>query len=479
LHLSVALAASAIDSYSLLAERHEKADLMANYAVAQDSQLKRGIGPIGAISTNLLNMVGVGPFLTIPLALLAMGGPQAMVGWVLGAALCLCDGLVWAELGSAMPNSGGSYHYLLQIFGPRGLGRPMSFLLLWQSLLSGPLTIASGAVGFSEYAAFLSPSITHRQQVLMAMAICCLCTLLLYRNVRSIGTITVLMTTVVVGTCCWIVASGTFNFHASMAFSFPPGAFHLSRSFWGGLGAATLIAVYDYGGYNNVCFVGGEVLEPRKNIPRAVILSICIVAVLYLLMNISILGALDWHAAEHSHAVVADYMQVVYGHWAGVLVSVLILIVSFGSVFANLLGYSRIPYAASAEGNFFSVFARLHPAGGFPTVSLVFVGALATIACLFSLGELINVLIVVQAIFQFAAQCIAVMLLRRQQPDATDRYRMPFYPLPAIIALLGWIYIVATSGLWNIAIGLGTALIGLAAYLVKAKHGQEWPFETA
>jgi amino acid transporter len=461
------------------AERIQKADLMANAGIAQRRELKRGIGPIGAVSTNVLNMVGVGPFLTIPLALLAMGGPQAMVGWVLGAALCLCDGMVWAELGSAMPNSGGSYHYLLQIFGPRGFGRPMSFLFLWQSLLTGPLSIASGAVGFSEYATFLLPGMTHGQQVLLAMTLCLLSTALLYRNIRSIGTTTVIITSVVVATCCWIIVSGALHFHAAMAFDFPPGAFRMSRGFWAGLGAATLIAMYDYGGYNNVCLVGGEIEEPRKNIPRAVILSICLVAVLYLLMNISILGSLNWRAGEHSRAIVADYMQVIYGRWAGVGVSVLVLVASFGSVFANLLGYSRIPYAAANDGNFFSVFARLHPRGGFPTVSLIFMGGVAAVACLFSLGELINVLIVVQAIFQFAAQCIAVMLLRRQQRDVTDRYCMPFYPLPAIVALLGWIYIVASSGLWHIAIGLGTALIGVAAYFVKAKLGREWPFETA
>jgi amino acid transporter len=461
------------------AERIQKADLMGNAGIAQHRELKRGIGPIGAVSTNVLNMVGVGPFLTIPLALLAMGGPQAMVGWVLGAALCLCDGMVWAELGSAMPNSGGSYHYLLQIFGPHGFGRPMSFLFLWQSLLTGPLSIASGAVGFSEYATFLLPGMTPRQQVLLAMALCVLSTALLYRNIRSIGTTTVVITSVVVATCCWIIVSGALHFHAAMAFDFPPGAFRMSRGFWAGLGAATLIAMYDYGGYNNVCLVGGEIEEPRKNIPRAVILSICLVAVLYLLMNISILGSLNWRVGEHSHAIVADYMQVIYGRWAGVGVSVLVLVASFGSVFANLLGYSRIPYAAARDGNFFSVFARLHPRGGFPTVSLIFMGGLAAVACLFSLGELISVLIVVQAIFQFAAQCIAVMLLRQQQRGVTDRYRMPFYPLPAIVALFGWVYIVVSSGLWNIAIGLGTALIGVAAYFVKAKLGREWPFETA
>ena len=453
--------------------------MMSNQGLIERRQLERGIGPIGAVSTNVLNMVGIGPFLTIPLALAAMGGPQAMVGWVLGAALCLCDGMVWAELGSAMPTSGGPYYYLLQAFGPRGFGRPMSFLFLWQSLLTGPISIASGAVGFSEYTSFLAPRMTHGQLVLLAMAVCLINTALLYRNIRSIGTVAIMITGIVIATCCWIIFSGTLHFQPAMAFDFPPGAFHMSRGFWTGLGAATLIAVYDYGGYNNVCLVGGEVKEPHQNIPRAVIVSICLVAVLYLLMNISILGSLNWRVGEHSRAIVADYMQVVYGRWAGVLVSVLVLIASFGSVFANLLGYSRVPYAAAADGYFFPVFARLHPSGGFPAVSLLFMGGLAAAACLFSLGALISVLIVVQAMFQFAAQCVAVILLRRPDQGAGDRYRMPLYPLPALIALSGWIYIVASSGLRNIGIGLGMAMAGGAAYLVKAKRGREWPFETA
>lgn len=452
---------------------------MSNSVTAPDTQLKRGIGPVGAIATNVLNMVGVGPFITIPLALAAMGGPQAMLGWILGAALCLCDGMVWAELGSDLPGSGGSYQYLMHSFGTKKLGLPMSFLFLWQSLLTGPLSIASGAVGFSQYAAFLFPGMTHWHQILLAVALCLISTALLYRSIDSIGTMTIMITVAVVAAFCWVILSGILHFHASLAFSFPAGAFHITRSFWMGLGAATLIAVYDYGGYNNVCLVGGEIKQPRKNIPRAIILSICLVAVLYLLMNISILGSLDWRTGQHSHAIVADFMQIVYGRWAGVSISILVLIASFGSVFANLLGYSRIPYAAAGDGRFFPVFARLHPIGRFPTVSLIFMGVLASVACMFSLEQLISVLIVVQAAFQFAAQCIAVMLLRRQTKGATDLYRMPLYPLPAVIALLGWIFIVASSGIWHIAIGLTLALAGLAAYFLKAIRGREWPFERA
>ncbi len=344
---------------------------------ATGQQLDRGMGFAGAMSTNILNMVGVGPFLTIPLALAAMGGPQAMLGWILGAILCLCDGLVWAELGSTLPRSGGPYHYLLQAFGPKSWGRLISFLLLWQSLLIGPISIASGAVGFGEYASFLIPNLRHGHLVLIAMALCLLNTALLYRNIRSISVVSIVITTAVLGTCCWIIVSGAIHFNSAIAFSFPVNAFHPSRAFWFGLGSATLIAVYDYGGYNNVCLIGEEVREPRKTIPRAVIYSIVLVAILYLAMNLSILGTVPWQQGQHSKAIVADYMQMLYGRWSGVLVSMLVLVASWGSVFAILLGFSRVPYTAAVDGHFFKPFARLHPTGKFPSTSLLFMGGLS------------------------------------------------------------------------------------------------------
>jgi amino acid transporter len=442
-------------------------------------QLDRGMGLSGAVSANVLNMVGVGPFLTIPLALAAMGGPQAMLGWIVGAVLCLCDGLVWAELGSALPYSGGSYHYLLQAFGPNGWGRLISFLFLWQSLLIGPISIGAGAVGFGQYLSFLAPHLGHWQLTEMAMAVCALNTALLYRNIRSISKVSIVITIAVVGTCLWVVASGMLHFHAALAFNFPAHAFDPSRSFWMGLGSATLIATYDYGGYNNVCFLGDEIQAARKTIPRAVIGSIVLVACLYLAMNLSILGTMPWAQAQYSKAIVADYMQTLYGRNSGVLVSVLVLIASFGSVFAILLGFSRIPYAAAADGRFFGFFARLHPKGRFPSTSLLFMGCLSTLACLVSLSNLISVLIVVQTMTQFAAQCVAVMVLRRRRIAVNDSFRMPLFPLPAVLALLGWIYIVVSSKPLHIAIGAAMALTGTGAYLLMARSKRDWPFTGA
>lgn len=452
-------------------------DLMQTQSIPVEPKLDRGMGFAGAMSANILNMVGVGPFLTIPLAIAAMGGPQAMLGWIVGAVLCLCDGLVWAELGSALPRSGGPYYYLLEAFGPNSWGRMMSFLFLWESLVIGPISIASGAVGFGDYANFLVPHLEHRQRVEIAMALCLLNTGMLYRNIRSISRISIVVTAAVLGTCAWIVISGAIHFHAATAFSFPAHAFHPSRAFWLGLGAATLIATYDYGGYNNVCLIGEEIREPGKTIPRAVIYSVLLIAILYLAMNLSILGTVPWQQGRYSTAIVADYMQTLYGRSSGVLVSVLILIASWGSVFALLLGYSRVPYAAAVDGHFFRPFARLHPRHKFPSTSLLVVGALSAVACLFSLSDLISVLVVVQTLTQFGLQCIAVMLLRRKAVGAPGSFRMPFYPLPAIIALVGWLYILLSSRGVHFLIGVAMAATGVVAYLLQAQRKQEWPFQ--
>lgn len=441
-------------------------------------ELDRTIGLPGAVASNVLNMVGVGPFLTIPLALAAMGGPQAMLGWVLGAVLALCDGMVWAELGSRFPRSGGPYHYLLEAFGPRSYGRVIAFLFLWQSLLIGPISIASGAVGFAEYAGVLHPLLPLQAKAL-AIVLCLLNMAVLYRSTRSISGLSVVVMAAVLTTCAWIVVSGVLHFHASLAFHFPAGAFQPTRAFWQGLGAATLIATYDYGGYYNVCLLGGEVKSPRRNIPRAVLFSILLIAALYLCMNLSIIGTLPWQQAQHSRVVVSDFMQAVHGTWAAKTVAGLILIASWGSTFAILFGYSRIPFTAAVDGTFPKIFARVHPTGRFPTVSLVFMGVASAVLCLLSLGELISALIVIQTILQFMAQCVAVILLRRQGGGSGDTFRMPLYPLPALIALCGWAYIVATGQMRHVVIALGLGVAGVLVFLFRAHRQQQWPYERA
>src|ERR1041385_1800028 len=272
--------------------------------------LIRGIGLPAAVSLNMIDMIGVGPFITIPLIVAAMGGPQAMLGWIFGAVLSMCDGLVWAELGAALPASGGSYRYLKTIYGPERLGKFIAFLFIWQLTFSAPLSIASGCIGLAQYAGFLFPSlsivywqtnlpflnaaITITPATFVAMGTCLVAVALLYRNIRVIGRISQYLWIGVMLTIGWVIVSGVTHFSSAVAFDFPAGAFTLTPDFFKGLGAAMLIAIYDYWGYYNICFLGGEVREPGKTIPRSILFSIILVGIIYIVMNVSILGVIPW-----------------------------------------------------------------------------------------------------------------------------------------------------------------------------------------
>jgi amino acid transporter len=437
----------------------------------------RVMGFWGGLSANLLNMIGVGPFITIPLALSALAGPMVLVGWLAGALLCLCDGMVWAELGSSIPESGGPYHYLRTAYGSERLGRLFGFLYLWQTVLTAPLSIGSAAVGFSQYLAFLVPSLGHAGQVLVAVALCLMNTALLYRRVDSVQRLSLLVSVVVIGASVWIVLSGLLHFDMHLATRFMHMGSDSQHGFWLGLGAVSLIAVYDYGGYNNVCMLGGEIKRPQRTIPLAVLVSIPVVALLYMGLNVAVLGVLPWQQAAQSKAVVADFMQAIYGRTGSITAVLLILLASWGSALVVLLGYSRVPYAAAASGQFFRVFARLHPRGRFPTVSLLFTGAASALACALPLDELIAALMVIQIMFQYLAQCLAIVLLRRRSRSDPNVFRMPLYPLPVLISVIGWLYIVCTSPWRHILAGTAAMVVGTFIYAIDARRRKVWPFQ--
>ncbi len=443
---------------------------------SKPSQLVRGIGLLGATAANMLEMIGVGPFITIPLLLSKMNGPQAILGWVLGAIVALCDGLVWAELGAAMPGTGGPYRYLSEAYGPQGLGRMMSFLFIWETIFLAPLSIGSGAVGFAQYAKFLSKNMDWKTEKLIAMGVCLLVTALLWRDIRSVGRLSVMMWVVVLGTVAWITAAGLMNFDARRVLDFAPGTIAPTREFFYGLGGATLIAMYDYGGYNNICFFGGEVRSPEKVIPRSIIISIAAVAVLYLTMNVTIIGVIPWREAIRSTAIVSDFFQRLYGFRAAQVVTILVLFTTFASLFAVLLGYSRVPYAAAIEGRFFTPFGRLHASKHFPSFSLLFLGIASALACLLTLDTLINALIVIQILIQFMALILAVTLIRRNRQDIVRPFQMPLYPLTSVVAFLGWLYILIASGAPYIIAGFALLATGVAGYMWRARRAGEWPF---
>jgi basic amino acid/polyamine antiporter, APA family len=472
--------------------------------------LIRGIGLGTATALNMIDMIGVGPFITMPLVVAAMGGPQALLGWIIGALLAICDGLVWAELGAAMPGSGGSYVYLREIYGPRRLGKLVSFLFIWQLSFSAPLSIASGAIGFAKYTAYLFPGLEFQYAArewsvhipllgtlqlgwaiagttFLAIGIVLLALLLLYRRITQIGRISRYLWIAVMGTIGWIIFAGLTHFNHARAFSFPAGAFSLTGNFWLGLGSAMLIATYDYWGAYNVCFLGDELKDPGRTIPRAVLLSILLVAGLYLLMNLSVLGVIDWRevigAAESNNKlyVFSTFMQRIYGNWAATVITGLIMLTAFASVFSLILGYSRVPYAAALDGNYFKIFARIHPVYQFPHISLLALGGTALLFCFFRLADVISALVVIRILLQFLLQAIGLIVLRVRRPEMPRPFKMWLYPVPALLAIVGFAYIVTKrpDALKEVRYAAVILVAGLILYFVRAWRNCDWPFGAA
>jgi amino acid transporter len=448
----------------------------------EEPHLIRRFTLLPATALNMTNMIGIGPFITIPLLMTALGGPQAMLGWIVALVIVICDGMVWSELGAAMPGSGGSFHYLREAFGRAKFGRLMGFLFVWQFILSGPLEIASGYIGFAQYASYIWKGLTRTDVIVLVTIVGLINIALLYRRIQSIVKITISLWAGTLITVVAVIATGAMHFNPHIAFDFPPGAFNFSLGFFMGLGAASRIGIYDYLGYYNVCYIGDEVRDPGRVIPRSIIISTAAVAIIYIGINLSIIGVVPWRdfvpAAAHpeSNFIVSVFMERIYGARVATIFTLLVLWTAFGSVFALLLGYSRIPFAAAQSGYFFRAFARLHPTKDFPYVSLLVLGVISIIAGFFSLGTVIDALIVTRILVQFMGQVVGLMLMRRNAPNMPRPYRMWLYPVPALIALAGWIFVFATTQVQVILFGVGVLALGFVAFLLWSWRTRRWPY---
>jgi len=423
-------------------------------------------------------MVGIGPFITIPLFIAKMGGPHALIAWVIAAVLVLCDGLVWSELGAALPGSGGTYHFLKETFGRRYpvWGQLMPFLFIWQFLISGPLEMAAGYIGTVKYLGYVFPQLAQkgmeseyfalgRAHVLAAVG-CLMITLLLCRRIKVIGWMGVALCIGTFAAVLTVIASGFLHFQPELI-TFPVDAFRWENAgpLTKGLGAAMLIAIYDYLGYYNICHLGDEVRDPGRTIPWAVMLSVVIVAAIYLSMNTSIIGVIPWQKAMISENVAADFMERLYGRSIAVAFTWLVVWAVIAGMFAITLGYSRIPYAAARQGDFFAVFGKLHPTEKYPVVSLLTLGGITAVCCFFKLETVITAAVTVRILVQFIGQIFALHLLRTARPDIQMPFRMWLYPLPSIIACIGWVFVISMSDATVLCLALGVTAAGVPVFI--------------
>lgn len=424
----------------------------------------------------MANMVGIGPFIAIALILKSLGGPQAYLAWLVGVVIAIADGLVVAELGAAMPASGGTYVFLREGFGPKRWGRLLAFLFVWQILFAAPLEIASGNIGLVQYLRVFWPDISPMEGKLLAAGICVLLIFALYRRIGSIARIMAWLWGVMLVTTGWVIISGLISFDASMAFDLPADAWTLNWGFFQGLGTGSAEVLYLFLGYYQVCYLGAEVKDPGRTIPRAVMYSVLAVAFIDIAIAFSFIGAVPWREAMESQFLGATFVERVYGSWAAQVLAGLVVVTAFASIFALLLGYSRVPYAAAQDGVFFRWLGELHPTKDFPHRSLLLIGAGAVAASFLSLENVIKGLMAARILIQFIGHTVALFLIRARRPDIVRPFQMPLYPLPAIVSMVGYLYVFIALGPAFMIFGVGTLAVGVVVYLISAKVQQQWPF---
>nr|WP_225309560.1 amino acid permease [Larkinella humicola] len=437
--------------------------------------LPRRLGLWQATALNMIDMVGIGPFVVLPLVIHIIGGPHFLWAWILGAVISLIDALVWAELGAAYPQAGGSYNFLKIAYGEQRWGKMLSFLYVWQTMIQAPLVVASGAIGFAQYASYLIP-LEGWERKAVSGGVVILITMLLYRKIESIGRISILLWVCVLATLGWIIWGGLTGGQQTVSFALPSGE-SLSGLFGAGLGIASVKTIYCYLGYYNVCHLGGEIRNPSRNIPLSMLISVVGIAVLYLSMNWSVVSVIPWQEAQHSEFIISAVIERLYGSQAGTIATFMVLIVAFSSLFAVLLGYSRVPYAAAADGQFFRIFAKLHPTRHFPYVSLLFLGGLGFgFSLLFRLSDVITAILAMRIVVQFIGQAVGLLLLHKRKQTSAFPFKMPLYPLPVLLAIAIWTFIFISTGWTFMLSGLTVIALGIIVFLITARIRKQWPF---
>jgi amino acid transporter len=429
--------------------------------------LKRKIGLVQATAINMIDMVGIGPFVVMPLVVSYFHSGLFLWAWIFGALVAFIDGMIWSELGAKYPLAGGTYNFHRIAFGKKG-GRLMSFLFVWQTSIQAPLVVASGAIGFAQYLSYLV-DLNFLGQKLVSGGLIIAVFLLLYRKIEAVGKISVVLGSIVVLTILWIIISGLSHQHHSVGILPPKGESFFNKAFIAAIGIGSVQTVYAYLGYYNVCHLGGEIKEPGRNIPRSIFISITGIAILYLLMNVSVMSVLPWQSVKKDdHHLVSSFMESIYGINGGTVVTILILCIAMASLFAVVLGYSRVPYAAAADGNFFKGFSKLHPTKEFPYVSLIVLCATGFLFSMIfrSVGEVVRAILAMRILVQFIGQAVGIVLLRQRLGDRDLPFKMWLFPIPVILSIAVWIFLFVSTG-WFALYGSLIAVAGVAVFFIK------------
>lgn len=451
-----------------------------------------------ACGLNTMNMFGTGPFITIPFVVAAVDppGPQALIGYAIAAFACMNDSLVWAELGSMWPDSGGSYVYLRELYGRNKLGRLVAFEFVWQIMISGPMECASGFIATAQYLAYITKIYTYEHHSFIAFGMCVATVYALYREIDEVGTITLVLWAITIVCILFAIIAGYSSFKSEYIAT-PDGAFDDAGKFFVSLGTAARFAVYDFTGYYDVNFVGKEVQNARKNIPIACVTTCCVVAMCFFLVDTAIIGSLEWRPEhdgyvklvtsgdESANYIMALFCETHVGHHFAIFFTIAVAVTIFGSCFSFMIGLAQIPYTAAKDGYFYEFLAHEHPVHrGLQDYSLLFVGAVSTIFCFCDLGIVIEGMLTMQLLLQFMGQGFGLMWYRYGVAEQeVAPFKCPLFPVPCIIQLIvfGFIFLTTktyfTHGVPLMELAIGFLILGLIMYMAWARTRSFWPFD--
>ena len=434
-------------------------------------ELRRELSLTHATVLNMIDMVGIGPFVTLPIILFAIPGKFSLIPWAIGAVLGLVDGLIWAELGAAWPKAGGSYVFLQKLFKGKA-GKAMAFLYIVQTSIHTPLVITSACLGFINYLRFIV-HLNELQGKVIMVGVIILIVFFLYRKVIDVGKIGVALSVIVVTLLLWTIVTGAIAYDSNIMAANSAAPSKLGNlwtlGFWLVAGNYTSKAIYAYLGYYNVCHFGSEIKDPVKNIPKSIVLSVIGIAVLYIAMQFTMAGAVEQKFITSENVPLVSYLfEKVYGQQVATIATIMLLVVAISSLFALLLGYSRIIWAAAKDGMHFKVFAHLHPTKQFPDYALLIFAGIAIIFCMIfnKPSDVFRFIVVTRIFIQFIPQAIGVILLRINGKSDVLPFKMPFYPYTAILSIIIWLFVFFTSGYQYTIFGASVIVIGLLMYFL-------------
>ena len=451
----------------------------------ESPHLIRGLGLWSATAIVIGDMIGTGIFLVTSDMARAVGSLfLVFAAWIIGGLIVLFGAFCYAELGAAFPKAGGNYVYL-----NRGLGPLWGFLFGWMSsFLDRPVAMATLAAGFLRFLGFLFPVVatplfTARfgryefgftaAQPLAALVVIA-ATAVNYLSVRFGGSIQVLLTSLKMGAILLIVVAGVL-FGTREPIHMAPSVAPFGLGVIGAVLTALVPVMWAFNGFNDLGDLGEEIEHPEKNIPRAIILGLLTVGGLYLLANVAYFRVLPFSAVAQSQHVASDVVQTFAGSRGARWLTIAMAISALGALHVVVLTGARIPFAMARDGVFFQFAQRIHPTFRTPSGSLIFLGSIGAVLALSGTYEELYSLFVFAVWIFFALTAIAVLRLRKTEPDLTRPYRAWGYPVTPLIFLIAAIAL--TANLWMVrpvrsSLGLAVILAGIPFYYHWRKSAQ-------